>query len=80
MPRIIAVVMLVLVALGVPAAGQQSQEPVLYELLPHDFSGPLIRVCSTPEGICLLPFTIAPGRPCACRRPDGAWVNGVCIR
>jgi hypothetical protein len=80
MGRIIAIAILVVVALGAPAAGQRFPEPVLYELLPHDYPFPLIRVCSTSEGICLLPFTVAPGRPCSCRRQDGTWVDGVCVR
>jgi hypothetical protein len=35
-------------------------------------------VCYTDEGICALPLTIPPGRPCQCRRADGTWVSGVC--
>jgi hypothetical protein len=70
--------LLVVVALTVPAEGQEFPEPVLYELLPADVPYPIARVCSTSEGICALPLYIPPGRPCACRRADGSWVSGVC--
>jgi hypothetical protein len=80
MARIIAIASLIAVALCVPVAGQQFPEAPLYDLLPADWRYPIIRVCSTEEGICRIPFTIAPGRPCSCRRPDGTWVDGVCIR
>jgi len=73
--RILLVVVLVLV---VPAEGQDLPEPVGYELLPADGSYAIARVCYTSEGICALPLTIPPGQPCACRRPDGTWVQGVC--
>ena len=66
--------------LSVSAMAQQIPEARLYALLPHDYPYPLIRVCSTDEGICLLPFTIPPGRPCECQRPDGYWIPGLCIR
>jgi len=67
-------------ALSVPATAQRFPEPHLYQLLPPDYPYPLIRVCSTPEGICLIPFTVFPGAPCQCQRADGVWVPGVCTR
>jgi len=70
--------LLVVVVLTVPAAGQEFPEPVLYELLPADGSYPIARVCYTSEGICALPLYVPPGQPCACRRADGSWVSGVC--
>ena len=80
MGRILAIASLVAVALCIPAAGQQIPEASLYQLLPEDWPYPLIRTCSTAEGICLIPFTIKPGQPCSCQRADGSWVDGVCIR
>jgi hypothetical protein len=53
--------------------------PPLYALLPSDYPGPLIRVCHTDYGICLLPFTIQPGAPCACMAAGGVWVRGVTV-
>jgi hypothetical protein len=58
---------------------QQLPEPPFYALLPHDYPYPLIRVCSTPQGICAVPVSIVPGQPCHCQRPDGIWVQGVCV-
>jgi len=78
--RILVFALLVAVALCIPAAGQQFPEAPLYQLLPEDWPYPLIRVCSTDEGICLIPFTVPPGRPCSCQRSDGSWVDGLCIR
>ena len=80
MGRILALALLVAVALCIPAAGQQFPEAPLYQLLPEDWPYPLIRVCSTSEGICLIPFTVPPGRPCSCQRADGSWVDGFCVR
>ena len=80
MARILAIACFVAVALCIPAAGQQFLEAPLYQLLPEDWPSPLIRTCSTAEGICLIPFTVPPGRPCSCQRADGSWVDGVCIR
>ena len=80
MGRILVFALLVAVALCIPAAGQQFPEAPLYQLLPADWPYPLIRVCSTDEGICLIPFTVPPGRPCSCQRADGSWVDGLCIR
>lgn len=80
MGRIIAIASLVAIALCIPVSGQQFPEVPLYDLLPYDFPYPIIRVCSTPEGICRIPFTVPPGRPCSCLRADGTWVDGVCIR
>jgi hypothetical protein len=54
--------------------------PPLYKLLPFDYPGPLIRVCRTEYGICLIPFTIVPGTPCECVTAEGIWVHGVSIR
>jgi hypothetical protein len=72
---------LVLGVLVTPATSQpQCPEPQLYALLPHDYPCPLIRICYTDHGICLLPFTIAPGTPCQCMAANGAWVPGVCVR
>ena len=65
-------------ALALPATAQQFPEPVLYEMLPADYPYPILRICYTSERICSIPFYIAPGTPCECRRPDGQWVNGVC--
>lgn len=76
---LLRVVFLVTVlALASPATPQELPEPTLYELVPADGSYPIARVCYTDEGICALPLTIPPGRPCACRRADGTWVSGVC--
>ena len=80
MGRIVAIASLIAIGLCIPVSGQQFPEVPLYELLPDDFPYPIIRVCSTPEGICRVPFTVPPGRPCSCLRADGTWVNGVCIR
>jgi hypothetical protein len=64
-----------------PATGQQQcPEPQFYALLPHDYPCPLIRVCHTEAGICLIPFTIAPGTPCQCQAANGEWVHGLCVR
>ncbi len=35
-----------------------------YELLPFDYPGPLIRVCRTEYGICLIPFTLCSSWDC----------------
>ena len=82
----LAVGLLLLASLTVPAAAapevevaQQLPEPPFYALLPHDYPYPLIRVCSTPQGICAVPVSVVPGQPCQCRRPDGIWVQGVCV-
>lgn len=74
------VLALTVTALARVAAGQEQElpEPTLYELVPADGSYPMARVCYTDEGICALPLTIPPGRPCQCRRADGSWVSGVC--
>lgn len=80
MGRIILLASLLSLALCIPAAGQRFPEAPLYQLLPADWPYPLIRVCSTDEGICLIPFTVPPGRPCSCQRSDESWVDGVCIR
>jgi hypothetical protein len=53
--------------------------PPLYELLPSDYRGPLIRVCHTEYGICLIPFTTQPGAPCECVTVAGIWVSGVTV-
>jgi hypothetical protein len=57
--RIRRAVGLLLASLTVPAAAapgvaQQLPEPPFYALRPHD-PYPLIRVCSTPQGICAVP-------------------------
>ena len=75
---LIAIVLGVLVA---PARGQpECPEPQLYALLPHDYPCNLLRICSTAAGICLIPFTVAPGTPCECRASDGTWIQGLCVR
>lgn len=76
----LAVAVALIAMLSVPAVAQRFREATLYELLPPDWPYPLIRVCSTDEGICLIPFTVPPGRPCRCQRADGVWIPGVCIR
>ena len=72
--------MVAIIVLAGSAAGQDQPlpEPALYELVPADGTYAIARVCYTSEGICALPLTIAPGRPCECRRADGSWVSGVC--
>ena len=68
-------------ALLTPATSEpQCPEPQLDALLPHDYPCPLIRICSTDYGICLIPYTIAPGTPCHCQAANGEWVPGVCVR
>jgi hypothetical protein len=75
---LVGILLSVLVA---PATSQpQCPEPQLYELLPHDYQCPLIRICSTDYGICLIPYTIAPGTPCQCMAANGTWVPGLCVR
>lgn len=51
--------------------------PPFYALLPFDYPGPLIRVCHTEDGICLIPSTIEPGAPCECVAAAGTRVPGV---
>lgn len=75
--RIRRAVGLLLASLTVLA--QQLPEPPFYALRPHDYPYPLIRVCSTPQGICAVPVSVVPGQPCHCQRPDGIWVQGVCV-
>jgi hypothetical protein len=70
--------LLVVAALTLPASAQDVQAPPLYELLPADGSYPIARVCYTDAGICALPLEVPAGQACACRRPDGTWVSGVC--
>jgi hypothetical protein len=74
--------LLIVLALALGQAGssaaQQFPSPPLYALLPHNYPYPLIRVCYTPQGICAVPHATPPGQPCACQRPDGYWVQGVC--
>ena len=75
--------LLIGILLGVlvtPATGQQScPDPPLYVLLPRDYPCPLIRVCSTAYGICLIPFPVRPGTPCQCQAANGTWLPGVCV-
>jgi hypothetical protein len=59
---------------------QEFPSPPLYQLLPHDYPYPLIRICYTYVGICLIPFTIQPGTPCECVASNGARVSGVCTK
>lgn len=79
--RLLGIIALTLVAAAPRATAQDDQDlpqPVFYELLPANGSYPIARVCYTDEGICALPLTVPPGRPCECRRPDRTWVSGVC--
>jgi len=75
------VVVLAAFILGVISAALAAEvaAPPFYKLLPFDYPGPLIRVCRTEYGICLIPFTIVPGAPCECVTADGIWVHGVSI-
>jgi hypothetical protein len=68
----------VVVGPATPLSFAQDKEPELYELVPADRQYPFVRVCSTPEGICMLPLYERPGAPCSCRRSDGSMVSGVC--
>ena len=70
-------VALMAVILGLTAA--QEATPPFYALLPPDYPGPLIRVCHTEYGICLIPFTTQPGAPCECVTAGGTWVPGVTV-
>jgi len=76
--RRVSILAVLAVTLALPATAQQAAEPTIYELLPAGHDYPIMRVCSTSEGICALPLFIPPGRQCECRRPDGSWVSGVC--
>ncbi len=67
---------LVLAAAGT-GAGDEIPAPPFYELLPANYPYPLIRVCSTQEGICAVPYYLPPGEPCSCVRPDSVWVSGI---
>ena len=80
MKVLVGLLVLATVVLASPADGQDQSlpEPALYELVPASGTYAIARVCYTDEGICALPLTIAPGRPCECRRADGSWVSGVC--
>ncbi len=62
------------------ALAQEFPSPPLYQLLPHDYPYPLIRLCYTYAGICLIPFTIQPGTPCECVASNGVRVSGVCTK
>lgn len=68
-----------LVAVVLSVASVATATPPLYALLPPDYPGPLIRVCHTDYGICLIPFTIQPGAPCECVTAGGTWVPGVTV-
>jgi hypothetical protein len=71
---------LLLGVLVTPATGQQPcPEPQFYRLLPRNYPCPLIRVCSTDYGICLIPYPVKPGTPCQCQAASGVWVPGVCV-
>ena len=59
--------------------GTEVSTPPFFALLPFDYPGPLIRVCRTDYGICLIPYTIQPGTPCQCRAAGGTWLPGVSI-
>jgi len=68
-----------LLTIALAAASTGAATPPLYALLPSDYPGPLIRVCHTESGICLIPFTIQPGTPCACVAANGTWVPGITV-
>jgi len=68
---------LMAIVLGVTPV--QMTTPPFYALLPSDYPGPLIRVCHTEYGICLIPVTIQPGAPCECVTAGGTWVSGVTV-
>jgi hypothetical protein len=72
----LTVVGLVLAAAGT-GAGDKIPAPPFYALLPANYPYPLIRVCSTQEGICAVPYYLPPGEPCSCVRRDSVWVSGV---
>jgi len=69
-----------IVASALVAAGQETPVPQFYQLLPPDYPYPLIRVCSTQWGVCVIPVTVLPGTPCSCQVADGTWLPGVCVR
>ena len=69
-----------IVASAAVAAGQETPVPQFYQLLPPDYPYPLIRVCSTQWGVCVIPVTVLPGTPCSCQAADGTWLPGVCVR
>lgn len=71
---------LLIVAVAMPATGQQCPEPQLYKLLPFDYPCRIIRTCSTQWGICAIPFPVQPGTPCSCQAANGTWLPGVCVR
>jgi len=75
----VVALMVTLVAVGLGVASAATVTPQLYALLPSDYPGPLIRVCSTEYGICLIPFTIQPGAPCECVTAGGTWLPGVTV-
>jgi hypothetical protein len=58
---------------------QQIPSPPLFQLLPFSYPYPLIRVCRTDYGICLIPSSVRPGTPCSCLAANGAWLPGVCV-
>ena len=68
-----------LVAVVLSVASAAMATPPFYALLPSDYPGPLIRVCHTEYGICLIPVTIQPGAPCECVTAGGTWVSGVTV-
>ena len=69
-----------LLTIALAAASAGAVTPPFYALLPSDYPGPLIRVCHTEYGICLIPFTIQPGAPCECVTAGGTWVPGVTVQ
>ncbi len=71
--------LVVLTAVILVLTAAQEATPPFYALLPPDYPGPLIRVCHTEYGICLIPFTTQPGAPCECVTAGGTWVPGVTV-
>lgn len=64
---------------AISVVAQEAPSPALYQLLPFSYPHPLIRVCRTDYGICLIPSAVRPGTPCYCRAANGAWLPGVCV-
>lgn len=66
-------------AAAMSVVAQQAPPPALYQLLPFSYPHPLIRVCRTDYGICLIPPAVRPGTPCHCLAANGIWLPGVCV-
>ncbi len=70
---------MLIVAAAMSVGAQEAPSPALYQLLPFSYPYPLIRVCRTEYGVCLIPGTVRPGTPCHRRAANGAWLPGVCV-